>query len=86
MCIRDRDNNGKARLFATSLDDGSIDNCGIASFKVRKMTDVCGFGLQSGTYVDFCCLELGKTIMVALEVTDIHGNSNTCLLYTSRCV
>lgn len=74
------DNNGKARLFATSLDDGSIDNCGIASFKVRKMTDVCGFGLQSGTYVDFCCLELGKTIMVALEVTDIHGNSNTCMV------
>ena len=74
------DNNGKARLFATSLDDGSIDNCGIASFKVRKMSDVCGFGLQSGAYVDFCCLELGKTIMVALEVTDIHGNTNTCMV------
>lgn len=74
------DNNGKARLFATSLDDGSIDNCGIASFKVRKMSDVCGFGLQSGAYIDFCCLELGKTIMVALEVTDIHGNSNTCMV------
>lgn len=74
------DNNGKARLFATSLDDGSIDNCGVAGFKVRKMSDACSFGLQSGTYVDFCCSELGKKIMVALEVTDIHGNTNTCMV------
>lgn len=74
------DNNGKARLFATSLDDGSIDNCGVAGFKVRKMSDACSYGLQSGDYVDFCCAELGKKIMVALEVTDIHGNTNTCMV------
>jgi hypothetical protein len=74
------DANGKGRIFATTFDDGSTDNCGIASFKARKMTDLCGFGLAYGDYVDFCCAELGQTIMVALEVTDHYGNKNTCMV------
>ncbi|MBK8626015.1 MAG: hypothetical protein IPN86_10765 [Saprospiraceae bacterium] len=74
------DANGKGRIFATTFDDGSSDNCGIASFKARKMTDQCGFGLQYGDFVDFCCAELGKTIMVAMEVTDHSGNKNTCMV------
>lgn len=74
------DANGKGRIFASTFDDGSTDNCGIASFKARKMTDQCGFGLQFGDFLDFCCAELGQTIMVALEVTDIYGNKNTCMV------
>ena len=74
------DNNGKARVFATTFDDGSSDNCGIAYFKVRKMVDDCGFGTQFGDYIDFCCSEVGSTRMVALEVTDIHGLKNTCMV------
>lgn len=74
------DANGKSRVFAASLDDGSTDNCGIASFKVRRMTDACGFGTTFGPYVDFCCADLNSTQMVALEVTDIHGNKNTCMV------
>ncbi|MBC7883911.1 MAG: T9SS type A sorting domain-containing protein [Saprospiraceae bacterium] len=74
------DANGKARIFAGTFDDGSSDNCGISGFRVRKMTDICGFGTQFGDYVDFCCAELGSTIMVALEVTDIHGLKNTCMV------
>lgn len=74
------DANGKGRVFATSFDNGSTDNCGIASFKARKMTDQCGFGLNFGDYIDFCCAELGQTIMVAMEVSDIYGNKNTCMV------
>ncbi len=74
------DNNGFARVFAFTFDNGSTDNCGILNFKVRKMTDNCGFGTTFGDYVDFCCTELGTKQMVAFQVTDIHGNKNTCMV------
>ena len=74
------DSNGKGRAFAITFDDGSTDNCGISSFSVRRMTDNCGFGTQFGGFVDFCCADIGTTQMVALEVTDIHGNKNTCMI------
>lgn len=74
--------NGIARLFATSLDDGSYDNCGVQSFEVLKMTDACGLGQDTlwAPYADFCCEEVGDTIMVSMRVTDIHGNQNTCMV------
>jgi hypothetical protein len=74
------DGTGKGRIFAITFDDGSNDNCGIAGFRARKMTDNCGFGTVYGDYVDFCCAEIGTTVMVALEVTDVHGNTNTCMV------
>ena len=72
---------GVGRMQAITLDDQSIDNCGIASYQVAKMTDLCNpnqAGLFS-SYVDFCCDEVGSTIQVALRVTDFAGNSNTCM-------
>ena len=74
------DSDGKGRVFAVTFDDGSTDNCGIAGFRVRKMSDLCGFGTQFGDFVDFCCEEIGTTQMVALEVTDFNGNKNTCMV------
>jgi hypothetical protein len=74
------DANGKGRVFAITFDDGSTDNCGVASFRVRRMIGQCGFGTQFGEFVDFCCEDIGTTQMVALEVTDIHGNKNTCMI------
>lgn len=71
--------NGRARLFASSINNNSIDNCGILHLRIRKMTDACNFGIQFGEFVDFCCAELGNNNMVALQVTDIHGNVNTCM-------
>ncbi|MBK9256884.1 MAG: T9SS type A sorting domain-containing protein [Saprospiraceae bacterium] len=71
---------GRGRVFALTLDDGSTDNCGIKSFKVRKMTDACNFGLVFGDFVDFCCVEIGQEVMVALQVTDLHDNVNTCMV------
>lgn len=73
--------NGTARVFATVLDDGSSDNCAITDYQVAKMTDECGFGLDFGDYVDFCCNEVNDTIQVALQVTDENGNSNTCMVF-----
>jgi hypothetical protein len=71
---------GTARLYAESVDDGSHDNCSIVSMEVAKMTDDCGNELLRGPYVEFCCAEAGKTVMVAFTVTDGHGNENTCMV------
>ncbi|NNF36567.1 MAG: T9SS type A sorting domain-containing protein [Saprospiraceae bacterium] len=71
---------GTARLFATSLNDGSHDNCGIVKQEVIKMTDECGNELERGEYVEFCCEEVGKELMVAYIVTDAAGNENTCMV------
>lgn len=71
---------GVARIYSTVLDDGSIDNCEILSYEVAKMTDECGFGLEFGEFVDFCCEEVNDTVLVALLVTDASGNTNSCMV------
>lgn len=71
---------GAVRVYASTFDDNSTDNCGIVSYQVAKMTDQCGHGLALGDYVDFCCSEVGSSIMVRLVVTDAAGNSNTCMV------
>jgi hypothetical protein len=73
---------GTARMFATSIDDGSFDNCGIEKFEVIKMTDACDLDqdLNWAPYLDFCCEEVGDTIIVSMRVTDIHGNTNVCMV------
>ena len=70
---------GTARLYATSVDDESWDNCQIDSMYLMKMTDLCN-ATDKGPYVEFCCEEVGMEIMVALTVTDASGNSNTCMV------
>lgn len=75
------DGSGTARLLATSLDDGSIDNCAIVEYKIAKMTDSCGVApVLFKDYADFCCKESAASVMVALRVTDFSGNSNTCMV------
>jgi subtilisin-like proprotein convertase family protein len=73
--------NGKAIVDAYTFDDGSVDNCGIFKYEVRKMTDRCGFGTVNFTpTVEFCCSEVGTAVMVELRVTDLYNNSNTCMV------
>lgn len=72
--------NGVAELFATSVNDESFDNCGDISMEIAKMTDDCSWGLSFDTKVRFCCEEIGDTVMVAFRVTDVAGNSNTCMV------
>lgn len=69
------------RMYPESVDQGSIDNCGIVKFELAKMTDACGSQANVfGPYVDFCCAELGTTVMVAMRATDKAGNSNICMV------
>ncbi|MCZ2101129.1 MAG: T9SS type A sorting domain-containing protein [Chitinophagales bacterium] len=73
--------NGRAIVKAESLDDGSSDNCGVLRFDARKMTDKCGIGTTKFTpEIEFCCEEVGTTVMVEMRVTDVHGNTNVCMV------
>jgi hypothetical protein len=73
--------NGWARIFAHSFDNGSFDNCCDVSFEVRRMTPGCNQNTTTfGPFVDFCCDDVGKDIMVELRVSDCNDNSNTCMV------
>lgn len=55
------DSNGNATILPIEIDNGSTDNCGIASYSLDK--------------VSFNCLNVGANT-VTLTVIDIHGNVN----------
>ncbi|WP_319479816.1 HYR domain-containing protein [uncultured Draconibacterium sp.] len=57
------DASGNATITAADIDNGSSDNCGIASLTLDKTT--------------FDCTEVGGNT-VTLTVTDVNGNSSTC--------
>ena len=78
--------NDYARIYAEDIDEGSWDNCGIASIEVRRnlfdpINFTCGnsFSLW-GDYVDFFCCDAGVEIEIQLRVIDEAGNINTCWL------
>ena len=83
---------GQARLFASSIDNGSYDNCGEYRREIFRMTDNCGIpaNLQAGDYVDFCCDDVGDPIQVVMRIWDdadgngIYGSSgdnfNECMV------
>lgn len=73
--------NGQAEVAVASFDDGSHDNCGVEFMEVRKMANICANGTtEYGPKVLFCCEEVGSTVMVEMKVTDIHGNTNVCMV------
>ncbi len=74
--------NGVATVLAATFDDGSNDNCGIASMTVRRMADACSIAGNTtfGSSVDFCCADIGNEVMVAFQVTDFFGNTNQCMV------
>lgn len=88
---------GIAEVSAFSFDDLSNDNCEIAGFKARKMTNKCVGGNTSifRDSVIFCCEEVGTSVMVEMLVIDRSGNSNSCMVevkvedklppYITRC-
>ncbi len=74
-------NNGWAHVFAETFDDGSHDNCGEVTFDVRRMTAGCGASTTNFTpFVQFCCEDVGREVMVELRVRDQFGNTNTCMV------
>lgn len=79
------DDAGWADLYATSLDDHSLDNCGpIAKYEVRRKSTTCpGYetDLNFGPKVRFCCGDITKPdsyVTVILRVYDKSGNYNDC--------
>jgi len=69
------------RVPASSFDDGSHDNCLLDHFEVRRMNDfACGNLSDWAGYVDFCCEDVGKSILVSVKVVDASGNENTCMV------
>jgi hypothetical protein len=72
---------GTAELKATSLDNGSLDNCSIDTMLVRRMDgDPCGGTADLSDRVVFCCEDLDDTVMVEFVVFDEAGNSNSCMV------
>ena len=77
---------GIARVMASVIDEGSVDNCSSdLEIEVRRNYWVDGdCGLSSnqfspwGDYVDFYCCDIAREITVELRVTDEVGNSNMC--------
>ncbi|MBK8346544.1 MAG: T9SS type A sorting domain-containing protein [Saprospiraceae bacterium] len=85
------DAQGKGRLFAKTIDDGSHDNCSKVTFGIRRMNNACSLpadavfvanynGSSYYTFVDFCCSDQTNNVQeVELLVIDASGNMNTCM-------
>lgn len=74
--------NGYTEITANAIDDGSFDECGAVTLKVRRMEDPCALGQDTAWYdkVGFCCLDANNTRMIQLLVTDLGGNTNICMV------
>jgi hypothetical protein len=74
--------NGYTEVTANAVDDGSFDECGSVTLKIRRMEDPCSFGHDTAWYdkVGFCCLDANTTRMIQLLVTDLGGNTNICMV------
>lgn len=74
--------NGYTEITASAVDDGSFDECGPVTLKLRRMEDPCDFGHDDDWFdkVGFCCLDANTSRMVQLLVTDKGGNTNICMV------
>ncbi|MBL0294742.1 MAG: T9SS type A sorting domain-containing protein [Saprospiraceae bacterium] len=73
--------NGRGRIQARDFDNGSYDNCGVVSWKIRRMTDPCHSPAITSLRdtVAFCCTDVNKKIAVVMRITDANGNYNECM-------
>jgi len=77
---------GHARIYTSSIDEGSSDDCGIAQLQVRRLltsdpgscAPIAPVYTPWGDYVDASCCDVGRNILIELLVTDEAGNTNTC--------
>ena len=70
--------NGATYVHASTFDDGSWDNCGNISLKVRR-TDLptCDtIGNEFDDFVPFFCCDVGSNVMIELRVEDDLGNQS----------
>ncbi len=80
-------NNGWAHVFAYTFDDGSHDNCTDVTFSVRRLTAGCNSNGSTNEltnpfsdFIQVCCEDVGRDVMVELRVTDAYGNKNSCMV------
>jgi hypothetical protein len=76
---------GTAKLDAVNINSNSRDNCGIKQFQIRRMTPVCvpldgRDGTSFGDWIPFRCCETGETLQVVMQVEDVNGLTNTCMV------
>lgn len=77
--------NGLADLKATSLDDGSYDNCGVVKYEIKRLTNNCGRpqDLLFSDKVIFCCNDLSPNPTfyhrAVLRIYDEAGNFSECI-------
>jgi len=79
------DDTGWGELYAESLDNHSLDNCGpVVKYEIRRKTTTCpGYSadLNFGPKVRFCCNDITSPVSyvtVVLRVYDQAGNFNEC--------
>ena len=76
---------GYGRLYATDMDEGSWDNCGLDKIEIRrKITRDANCNAVPvsysdwGEYVEVSCCDIGLAIEVELGIIDKAGNRNSC--------
>jgi uncharacterized repeat protein (TIGR01451 family) len=75
-------NNGEAIIYPHHLDNGSFDGCGIETKEIALMginpnlPPITPFGPS----LLFDCDYGNSTVMIALMVTDVNGNTNSCMV------
>ncbi len=77
---------GTHRLYASSIDDGTTDNCGLDRFLIRRADRISHCGQSNASFqafTTFCCEDVGKTIMVELLAIDQAGNKASCMVDVS---
>ncbi|HMX89272.1 MAG: T9SS type A sorting domain-containing protein [Saprospiraceae bacterium] len=70
-------------IYAGVFDDGSHDECHLDSFLVRRMDRGAPCAWNDNVfrpYVEFCCEDVGKTVMVVFRAKDQSGNANDCMV------
>jgi predicted transcriptional regulator len=72
---------GESYILPKNVNDGSYDACGITTMLITRVP-VSGLvnPKDYDTSVDFDCADAGKSVMVALMVTDESGNTNSCMM------
>ncbi|MEQ1745402.1 MAG: hypothetical protein ABMA02_08255 [Saprospiraceae bacterium] len=67
---------GESRVFATTFDDGSVENCATMHFKARRAEpSACQSNDLFFDQVKFCCADVGKTVAVILRVYDVQPDT-----------
>lgn len=58
------------------------DNCCLDSIFVRRMTMACNRPQDTlfNNAIEFCCDDIGDTLMMVLKATDCSGNMNFCMI------